>query len=208
MARVPTSNKYQWFVCHAPTWLPNILDMVCPGDTTVEGTYYCSEEHGEVVERLGQGQKDDARWMLTYLRKKWPTMFAQADTGIGMPVSLKPRSSYQAFAIWGDVNVTLTQQHIILWHLQQFFGHKIMVPQAKICELSVGVVNPKTVTINHHGKTLTSLYREIDDLIGQFMTDQQFRARKGFGYKILDIIVGGDYGQGSFCSGIKLILRR
>jgi hypothetical protein len=31
MVRVPTSNKYQWFVHNIPsTWVPNILDVVCP----------------------------------------------------------------------------------------------------------------------------------------------------------------------------------
>jgi hypothetical protein len=45
------------------------------------------------------------------------------------------------------------------------------VPEAKICELGVSVVNPKTVTIKHKGKNLTYSYREIDDLIGWFITD-------------------------------------
>jgi hypothetical protein len=69
-----------------------------------------------------------------------------------------------------------------------------MVLEAKIRELSVGVVNPKTVTINHHGNTLTYLYREIDNLIGQFVRDH-FQTRKGFGYERLGIVVVGDYGH-------------
>jgi hypothetical protein len=45
MVRIPTSKKYKWFVRNTPTWLPNVLDAVCPaevveveeeGDNTVE----------------------------------------------------------------------------------------------------------------------------------------------------------------------------
>jgi hypothetical protein len=145
--------------------------------------------------------------MLTYLGSKWPTEFAQAGGEIGMPVNAKSMGAYRAFAMWGDANVTLAQQRIILRHLRQFFGHRIAVPEAKIRELGAGVVNPKTATIKHNGKNLTYSYRDIDDLIGRFVTDQ-FRTRKGFAYERLDIVVGGDYGQGSFRSGIKLIFRR
>jgi hypothetical protein len=76
------------------------------------------------------------------------------------------------------------------------------VAEARICELSAGVVNPKTITIKHNGKNLTYLYREINDLVGQFISDQ-FQTRKGFEYDSLGIVVGGDYGQGSFCSRIS-----
>jgi hypothetical protein len=47
--------------------------------------------------------------------------------------------AYRAFAMWGDANMTLAQQRIILRHLWQFFGHQIAVPEAKIRELGAGV---------------------------------------------------------------------
>ena len=202
MVRVPTSTKYQWFVRNAPSWLPNVLDAVCP-ETDEEN----KGNGDEVDDRLGYGRKDAARWLLTYLGAKWPTEFAQAGGEIGMPVSAKTMGAYRAFAMWGDANITLAQQRIILRHLRQFFGQRIAVPESKIRELSAGVVNPKSATIKHNGKTLTYSYRDIDDLIGRFIADQ-FRTRKGFEYDSLDIVVGGDYGQGSFRSGIKLIFRK
>jgi hypothetical protein len=77
------------------------------------------EEGGNAVEeeQLGQGRKDVARWMLTYLGLKWPTEFAQAGGEIGMPVNAKSMGAYRAFAMWGDANMTLAQQRIILRHL-------------------------------------------------------------------------------------------
>jgi hypothetical protein len=38
--------------------------------------------------------------------------------------------------------------------------------------LSTCLVNPKTTTIKHNGKNLKYLYREIDDLIGWFISNQ------------------------------------
>jgi hypothetical protein len=95
------------------------------------------------------------------------------------PISTETMGAFGALAMWGDANIMLTQQHIILQHLQQFFGHQIMVPEANIYELGVRVVNPKTVTIQHNQKNLTYSYREIDKLIGRFITDQ-FRKRNDF----------------------------
>jgi hypothetical protein len=60
MVRVPTSNKYQWFICTVPTWLPNVLNVVYTER---------AEENNmeEEVERLDHhGQTDAVRWMLTY----------------------------------------------------------------------------------------------------------------------------------------------
>ena len=73
MVRVPTSTKYQWFVCNAPSWLPSILDAVCP-ETAEED----NQGNDDEVDRLGYGGKDAARWLLTYLGAKWPTKLAQA----------------------------------------------------------------------------------------------------------------------------------
>jgi hypothetical protein len=102
MVRVPMSTKYKSFVRNAPAWLPKVLDAVCP--ETAE------DNDGNDEDRLGHSRDDAAQWLLTYLGSKWPTEFAQASAKIGMPVSAKTMGSYWAFAMWGDANITLTQQ--------------------------------------------------------------------------------------------------
>jgi hypothetical protein len=81
---------------------------------------------------------------------------------------------------------------------------RFTVPEREIRKLGLSFVEPKTATVEHENSKITFLYRELDTVIKKHVADK-LQHDNQFKYDKIDIVVRGDYGQGAFRAGVKII---
>jgi hypothetical protein len=185
--------------------MPAVLDVIAPPvDDGGEELGLEGVDNNEEDDEVAASRDDAARWIMTYLGMKFPTEFVKAASEIGMPIHGKKMSAERAFAMWSDANINTTQQRIVNQHFAAFFGHRFTVPECEIRKLGLSFVEPKTATVEHENSKLTFSYGDLDTVIEKHVADK-LQHNKEFKYDKIDVVVGGDYGQGAFRAGVKII---
>ncbi len=78
-------------------------------------------------------KEDAAQWIAHYIGKKHDASFTLACEALGTPF-VQRLDEPSAEATWIDANINETQQQIIRWHLQFYFGKKDFYCREKIKE--------------------------------------------------------------------------
>jgi hypothetical protein len=118
-------------------------------------------------------------------------------------------------AMWEDAKVNFTQEGVLLKHLRQQFGPKTFATTKKVRMLCDGHTEVKTGKAKHayeegeREETLEYSYKSLKDEL-----ERQIAAKiqqlglplDSIIIKRVDIILGGDHGDGAFQFGVKVVI--
>jgi hypothetical protein len=88
--------------------MPAVLDAIAPPVDDGGKELGLEGPDNEEDDEVAATRDDAARWMMTYLGMKFPTIFAKAASAIGMRIHGKRMSAERAFAMWSDANIKTT----------------------------------------------------------------------------------------------------
>jgi hypothetical protein len=96
-------------------------------------------------------------------------------------------------------------QRIMMKHFIGCFGCKFTVPEASINKLAVDLVPPIVGAIEPMDNALNCWCKDLVGLVcGQIAGEHKNRPA-GFSCLLVDLVIGADHGQGSFCADVKVI---
>jgi hypothetical protein len=156
-----------------------------------------------------------ASWILQHLALNFEDEFVHVCKKMGYPVFSKKMEAATACAMWQEANVSKKSQRTILRYLAAEFGGRLVVPEVQVDAFGQDHVPPVPGTFEDAvtGKTIHFWTKPIAKLLEVAVTthakekgittDEAALAR----LKSIDVVLGGDHGQGKFRSVIKIILR-
>ena len=74
-------------------------------------------------------------WLIQYLGSKNEDEFATTAVKLDYPMSIKKMDYITATVIWQESNISKKSQTIVLRHLSNFFGTRLVVPECDIDKL-------------------------------------------------------------------------
>jgi hypothetical protein len=148
---------------------------------------------------------DAAHFMITSLAKTYPGEFLSASENLGYYFKGRKMGAVATAAMWDDANISVNAQRTILRHLQYFFGHRFTVPQYKIADLALNMIEPVRGSVIDDGKTIHFWTKAVDDVVLHHLHDL-LRVEPDLEFHSIHIVVGGDHGQTKFGEIIKIIL--
>ena len=155
-----------------------------------------------------------AGWIIRRLSHLYEEQIALTAKKLGFISSSQKMDSYTAEAMWCEADVNLRQQRTILRYLRGFFGRKFFIPSTdntKVnCadELFINYKDPnrdvKETVVDKEKVYYWS--KPIKDTINFSIMNRSNDSDLN-NIHTVDLILGGDHGQGSFKSILKIILR-
>jgi hypothetical protein len=208
LVAVPCSAKQSGFKKQArkSRWVSRLLECVR------------RHKEEELVDEVDEGNDDDnseiahtnddaARWSITHLGDSYPKEFVKSAQALDMPVHQGKMDAEHATAMWSDAGVGVAAQRIIMKCFIVHFGHKFTVLEASINKLAVHSAPPIVGTIDYMDAILNFWYKDLVDLVSVQIAGEHKNRPEGFSYSLVNLVVGADHGQGSFCAGVKVIYR-
>ena len=190
---IPSSTSYKYFRrnCKRTQW----IEMLKEAMTSDRG------DHNET----------GIQWLIRHLGKSYKYQFISAARALQLPVLSNTIDTVSTLAMWEDANIGTCQQIIIMKHLRHYFGTRLIVPEVKVSVLSkLKVLDPITgsYTKTDTNEKIYYWYRDVDESICHILqTKYNSRQELELDFNRIDIIIGGDHGQGKFRMMMKLILR-
>ena len=147
-------------------------------------------------------------WLIHELGSRYEDEFVLATKKLGYPIFTKKMDAVTAAAMSQASNVSMRSQRVILRYMANEFGSRLVVPATKISELGEKYVKPKCDTfildkqkIHYWTKSLpTLLETSLKNRLGIESIDMD-------SFTSIDLVIGGDHGQGKFRCVMKVILR-
>jgi hypothetical protein len=84
-----------------------------------------------ILKQLAENTEDGARWLCTYLEKKYDTAFMTAATELGYP-SVARIYSYNVIAMFDDAHLTIRQMKVIKQYLWRCLDDRVFIPDRLI----------------------------------------------------------------------------
>jgi hypothetical protein len=97
---------------------------------------------------------DAVRWLITYLGECYPKEFVKSAQALDMPIHQGKMDAEYTTAMWGDADVGVAAQQIMMKYFIVFFGYKFTVAEALITQLAVDSVLPVVATVQYMDQTL------------------------------------------------------
>jgi hypothetical protein len=156
-----------------------------------------------------------ASWILKYLAMNYKDKFVHVCRKMGYPIFSKKMDAATACAMWQEANVSQKIQRTILRYLAAEYGCRLVVPEAEVDAFGQDHVSPVTGTFEDPvtRKTIHFWTKPIAKLlevsVSTYVQEKSIAADdSALGMlKSIDVVLGGDHGQGKFRSVIKIILR-
>jgi hypothetical protein len=133
-----------------------------------------------------------------------------AGTIIGMPVAKEKMDAATTASMWEDAGVTVHSQKVINKYYIDWFGTKFTVPDNQLKSLSQSAVPPISGVAEVGQERIPYWYKDPVTVILHKLEKVTRRAmhKRPIEWDNLDIIMGGDHGQGAFRLSAKVILRK
>ncbi len=156
-----------------------------------------------------------ATWILRNLASNFEDQFVHVCRKMGYPIFSKKMDAATACAMWQEANVSRKSQRTILRYLAAEYGCRLVVPEAEVDAFGQDHVPPVTgsfedpvtsKTIHFWTKPIAKL---LEVSVSTYVREKSIAADDAaLGIlKSIDVVLGGDHGQGKFRSVIKIILR-
>ena len=147
-----------------------------------------------------------ASWILQHLALNFEDEFVHVCKKMGYPVFSKKMDAATACAMWQEANVSKKSQRTIIRYFSAEFGGRLVVPKAQVNLFGQDHVPLVTGTFEDAvtGKMIHYWTKPIGKLVEVAVTT--YVQEKGIttdeaalgSLKSLDIVLGGDHGQGKF----------
>ncbi len=156
-----------------------------------------------------------ASWILQHLALNFEDEFVHVCKKMGCPVFSKKMDAATACAMWQEANVSKKSQRTILRYLAAEYGCRLVVPESQVDAFGQAHVAPVTgsfedpvtkKTIHYWTKPIAEL---LEVSVSTYIQENKMATEEGAlrSLKSMDVVLGGDHGQGKFRSVIKIILR-
>ena len=156
-----------------------------------------------------------ASWILQHLALNYEDDFVMVCKKMGYPVFSKKMDAATACAMWQEANVSKKSQRTILRYLAAEYGCRLVVPESQVDAFGQAHVAPVTgsfedpvtkKTIHYWTKPIAEL---LEVSVSTYIQENKMATEEGAlrSLKSMDVVLGGDHGQGKFRSVIKIILR-
>ncbi len=156
-----------------------------------------------------------ATWILQNLALNYEDQFVHVCRKMGYPIFSKKMDAATACAMWQEANVSRKSQRTILRYLAAEYGCRLVVPEAEVDAFGQDHVPPVTgsfedpvtsKTIHFWTKPIAKL---LEVSVSTYVREKSIAADDAALaiLKSIDVVLGGDHGQGKFRSVIKIILR-
>jgi hypothetical protein len=192
VCRSKTKESFVRGVCNKDSWLRSLPHLVVPENTEPS---------------VG------ASWILERLALDYEDEFVHVCKKIGYPMFTNKMDAATACAMWQESNVSKKSQRTILRYLAAKFGTQLVVPEAEVDSFGQNHIPPVTSSyLTSEGKKIHFWTKPINKLLEKLvatnanetsLSDDDILAT----IKGVDIVFGGDHGQGKFRSLIKIIVR-
>ena len=155
--------------------------------------------------------KTCSSWLMYYLGSKNEDEFVATAVKLGYPMLTKKMDNITAAAMWQESNISKKSQRIVLRYLSNYFGSRLVVPEYCIDELGQNHVPPQCDFFISDRKKIHFWTKPISKLLTtsleSFYCQKCSTNTENTPLSTIDIVVGGDHGQGKFRSVSKFILR-
>ena len=178
--RVPVTSSKKWFLSnHRSTpWIATMLRTAGSGDFS---------------------EDDVAACMIEYLIKHHPDVLDKVDRKYLLNARMDPLTSA---AMWNEANVPKRGQRVIKQYLYSHFGFWITAAEKRIDALTDHFTRPIHGISKVDEKDISWWYKDIDDVIKNLLDNEW----ADVDFDEIDVVFGGDHGQGVFGAAVKIIL--
>ena len=169
-----------------------------------------------IIPTLVNSSGDDeegANWIISYYAKKYELQFIKVSQELGFNIKSKKMGASTAAAMWVESNISVNSQRIILRYMRNEFGTSLVVPAHQIAAFGENHVPPECGSILTDDKKKIHYWTKPIEVVVQksmsvFLTQQQeLEIEKRITPATIDIVYGGDHGQGKFRAVVKIIFR-
>ena len=91
-----------------------------------------------------------------YLGRKFEDEFLSVTIQLGYPILSQKRDEISATTMWQESNISKKAQGIIVRHLSDFFGKRLIVPEYCITELGQNHIPPTSDSVILNDRKFTS----------------------------------------------------
>ena len=155
--------------------------------------------------------KTCSSWLMYYLGNKNEDEFVATAVKLGYPMLTKKMDNITAAAMWQESNISKKSQRILLRYLSNYFGSRLVVPEYCTDELGQNHVPPQCDFFISDRKKIHFWTKPISKLLTTSLESLYCQKcstnTENTPLSTIDIVVGGDHGQGKFRSVSKFILR-
>ena len=167
--------------------------------------------NSNVTEEEDERESTGAAWLLRVIGGTHRDEFVSTSESLGFPVVTKKMEATTAQAMWEDANISINSQRTILRYFKSTFGGSFVVPEKDIRQLGDEHVAPiNDYFLSKEKKKIYFWTKPLSSTIVAvfkcFMQDASTSSLVD-NTTTLDIVIGGDHGQGKFRCLLKLILR-
>ena len=146
-----------------------------------------------------------------YLGRNFEDGFLSVSIQLGYLILSQKMDEINAAAMWQESNKSRKAQRIIVRHLSNFSGKRLIVPEYCITELRQNHVPPTSESIILNDKTNHFWTKPLDKLLTRSLLSEfgNITDKGNLDNKLsqIDIVIGGNHGQGKFRSFGKFIMR-
>eukprot|EP00978_Attheya_sp_CCMP212_P037364 scaffold175527_cov64-Attheya_sp.AAC.1 len=153
-------------------------------------------------------ESQGAKFLLKLIGGLFEDEFVSVADSLGYPLTSKVMDAPSAAAMWQEANTSKRSQRSIVRHLRAYFGTRLIVPESEIDKLGQEHVPPicdkfkmEKKDIHFWTKPLTVvLCKGIESrLMDNFELCNEMKS--------IDVVIGGDHGQGKFRAVTKINIR-
>jgi hypothetical protein len=154
-------------------------------------------------------------WILQHLALHYKDQFVHVCRKMGYPIFSKKMDAAMTCVMWQEANVSQKSQRTILRYLSTEYGCRLVVPEAEADAFGQDYVPPVTgsfedpVTSKRIHFWTKPIAKLLEVSVSTYIQEKSIAADDAaLGIlKSIDVVLGGDHGQGKFRSVIKIILR-
>ncbi|OEU21464.1 hypothetical protein FRACYDRAFT_235090 [Fragilariopsis cylindrus CCMP1102] len=183
--KVPVSSSDSRFRKNAKKlqWIQQILKTAGSNEFSEDDVAVCImmflvDRHPEALVALGQ-------------KLKIPELLAD-----------KRMDPFTAASMWNEANVPLRGQRAIKRYVYTYFGFWLTPAEHHISAITDHHVEPIHGESIIEEKMLSWWYKNIDDVVKTLLDNEWY----GLDFNDIDVVFGGDHGQGVFGAAVKIIL--
>ena len=147
-----------------------------------------------------------ASWILQHLALNYKDEFVHVCKKMGYPIFSKKMDAATACAMWQEANSSKKSQRTILRYLAAEFGGRLVVPESQVDAFGQDHVPPDTGSfedpmtrkmIHYWTKPIAQL---LEVSMSTYIKENNIATNEGTlsSLKSMDMVLGGDHGQGIF----------
>ena len=142
--------------------------------------------------------------IMMFLVDRHPETLAMLGQKLKIPELLvnKRMDPFTSAAMWNEANVPLRGQRAIKRYVHTYFGFWLTPAEHHINAITDHHVEPIHGESIYDEKTLSWWYKNVNDVVKTLLDNEWY----GVDFDDIDVIFGGDHGQGVFGAAVKIIL--